>query len=206
MLDDPGAAIAIKRRSQNRAIELLLGIVTGMIADETLHDKEIQFLRSWLQEHPDVAAVWPGSIVAATIRDTLSDGIITEPERAHLLKVLQSLSVNDFSITGSAASEVLQLPIDDTAAINVQDRHVCHTGEFLYGTRAKCEQLTVSAGGTPTGTVTKKVSYLVVGTNVSPSWAHSSFGRKIEQAIALQQAGHHIAIVSEQRWLNSLKN
>jgi NAD-dependent DNA ligase len=202
MIDN--AQIAMKNRAHNRAVELLLGIVTGLIADQQLQDSEIVFLENWLAEHPDVAEVWPGSVIAATIRETLADGIVSDDERAHLLKLLQDMAVTDFATAGPAAAEVLQLPIKDDVPVDLRDQHVCHSGEFMFGTRTKCEQPTVKAGGWPVSTISHKVAYLVTGTNVSPSWAHTSYGRKMEQAVALQANGHPIQIISERRWLEVL--
>jgi NAD-dependent DNA ligase len=200
------AHIAMAKRNQSKSIELLLGLVTGIVADSQLHDLEVKFLREWLILHDEVASTWPGSVIAKAIEETLADGIITEVERTHLLQVLQQLVVTDFSVTGSAASEVLKLPINDSVTVDVRDCNVCHTGEFLYGTRTKCEQLTTLAGGIPVGSISKKVAFLVVGTNVSPDWAHTSYGRKIEQAMELQSNGHAISIVSERKWLEALSN
>jgi NAD-dependent DNA ligase len=182
---------------------MLLGLVTGMVADDHLHDREIMFLNQWVMENPEAAVEWPGSALFYRVREALADGVITEPERAHLLRVLRELAVSDFSETGSAQPEPLSLPIQDVP-IDVSGQGVCHTGLFLFGTREHCEALTAKAGGLPLATVTKKVQYLVVGTNVSPDWAHTSYGRKIEQAVALQAKGHGISIVSEQRWLQAL--
>ncbi len=205
MIDDNGVRSAIKNRTHNRAVELLLGIVTGLIADQQLPDLEIQFLKNWLADNSDVASVWPGCVIASTICDALEDGTITEAERNHLLKVLQDMAVTDFATTGSASAEVLQLPIQDEVDVDVRDKNVCHSGEFLFGTRTKCEQLTERSGGWPVSTITRKVAYLVIGTNVSPAWAHTSYGRKIEQAVALQADGHSICIISERRWLEVLQ-
>jgi NAD-dependent DNA ligase len=75
------------------------------------------------------------------------------------------------------------------------------TGEFIFGTRAACERLTLKAGGMPLDKVTKHVDVLVIGTRLSPDWAHTSFGRKIQRAAELQEQGHPIEIISERRWL-----
>ncbi|MDO8248446.1 MAG: hypothetical protein Q7T78_01825 [Rhodoferax sp.] len=204
MIDDPATQALLRKRQLNKSVELLLGLVTGMIADGDLNDMEIKFLNTWLAEHADVAAIWPGNVVAKLVNEILSDGVITEAERARLIKMLTDLSGNDFAQTGSVSSEVATLPVDEHCEVDLRDANVCLTGEFLSGTRAKCEELATQAGSTPHGIITKKIAYLVIGTNVSPHWIHTSYGRKIEQAIALQQAGHSIRIISERRWLDAL--
>jgi NAD-dependent DNA ligase len=204
MITDIGAISALTNRRQNKAMELLMGMVTGMVADQQLHDMEIRFLNTWLTEHQEVTTVWPGCVIAESVKEVLADGIITDEERTHLLQTLQAMAVTDFSSTGSSTAEVMQLPIKDESDVDVRERHICLTGEFQFGTRSKCEQLTHAAGGLTVNTVTRKVAYLVVGTNVSPNWLHTSYGRKIQQAVTMQQDGHPICIISERRWLEVL--
>lgn len=203
-LDNIGAAVAMERRKNNRAIELLLGMVTGITADEHLHDLEIKLLRAWLAENDYAANVWPGSIIAQRIEQVLADGVITDEERAHLLATLQSMSAIDFAATGCAAPQVADLPLQDEGHIDLRDQRICLTGEFIYGTRASCEKLSLAHGAIPVPSVSRKVSFLVVGTNVSPQWAHTSYGRKIEYAMELRQEGHPIRVISERRWTEVL--
>lgn len=204
MLDSPGAAQAMAHREQVKAVQVLMGLVTGMVADRNLHDLEIQFLSTWLSENPGVTAGWPGSVVAERVRAVLADGVVSEDERSHLLETLLQLCATDFAQTGSAAPEVAQLPIDHDVTVDVRDQMVCHTGTFLFGTRSACERLTLAGGGTPVDSVTRQVAYLVVGSNVSPSWVNTSYGRKIEAAMRLKLDGRPIAIVTERQWLQSL--
>lgn len=204
MIDDPVAAHFLRKRQLDKGLEMLMGLVTGMVVDDHLHDLEIKFLSAWLADHAEITDVWPGSAVAALLASILADGVITEPERAHMLKTLNALCANDFAQTGSATAEVIGLPFDDQCPVQLRDANVCHTGEFLLGTRARCEGLSASAGAKPWDTVTRKIAYLIIGTNVSAQWAHTSYGRKIEQAIGLQQAGHPIKIISERRWQAAL--
>lgn len=204
MTDDPKTQNLLRKRQLNKSVEMLLGMVTGMLADGQLSDLEIKFLNTWLAEHADVASVWPGNVVAKLVSETVSDGFISETERGRLLKMLTDLAGSDFAQTGSVSAEVATLPVDEHCLVDLRDANVCLTGEFLFGTRAKCEELATQAGATPHSTITKKITYLVIGTNVSPHWAHTSYGRKIEQAMALQQNGHSIRIISERRWLSAL--
>lgn len=195
------AIAAIRARQANKSVEMLMGMVTGMLADSHLHDMEIQLLSTWLAENADAASRWPGSLIARKVREIMDDGLITDAERTHLLDVLQELAVTDFAATGSASPEVAGLPIEDAVTVEIRNAGVCHTGVFLYGTRAACERLTLKAGGMPLDSITKRANILVVGTRVSPGWAHTSFGRKIQKAAELQEAGHPIEIISERRWL-----
>ena len=204
MIEDPATQSLLRKRQLNKSVELLLGLVTGMLADGQLNDLEVKFLNTWLTEHADVAAVWPGNVVAKLVREILADGAVTVDEHARLLKMLTDLAGTDFAQTGSASAEVATLPLDEYCSIDLRDANVCLTGEFLFGTRSKCEEVAAQAGATPYGTITRKIAYLVIGTNVSPHWAHTSYGRKIEQAMALQQDGHSIRIISERRWLAAL--
>ncbi len=198
-------ASAMSNRELTRSMQMLTGLVTGIVADGQLHDLEIQLLNTWLTSNPDVTATWPGSAIARHVREVLQDGIVTADERAHLLNQLQSLAGSDFSETGSADPSVAALPYDLEAVIAVRDLCICHTGEFIYGTRSACEGLTAKAGGIPASSVTKKVAFLVVGTHVSPAWVNTTYGRKIMRAMELRDAGHSIAVVSEKRWLEALQ-
>lgn len=202
--DDPAINKAIATQALNRAVQHLMGIVDGMVADGHLHDKEIQFLSTWLSENVAVKDGWPGSMIHRKITEVLADGIVTEEERDHLHKTLAGLVGNDFCLTGSGSPEVASLPIEDAVTVQLKDSSVCHTGDFLFGTRAACERATLRAGGMPVDSVSRRVEYLVIGTRVSPHWAHTSFGRKIQKAVTLQEEGHAIEIISEARWVQAL--
>jgi len=179
-------------------------MVEGMIADNHLHDLEIKMLATWLSANPEIIDIWPASVIARKVSDVLADGVITETERSYLLEVLKEIISNNFSETGSASPEASTLPIDDCVTVDFRNAGVCMTGEFIFGTRAACERLTLKAGGMPLDNVSKKVDILVIGTRVSVDWAHTSFGRKIQRAAELQEQGHPIEIISERRWLEAV--
>ena len=203
--EDIGTILAMQKRSQSKAVELLLGLVTGIVADKHLHDMEITFLTHWLAENEYAASVWPGCVIAQRLQEVIADGIVTDEERTHLLATLQQMAVTDFANTGSAAPEVMHLPLQDDDHVDMRDQHICLTGDFIFGTRAACEKISTSIGALPVGNVTKKVTYLIIGTNVSPNWAHTSYGRKIEQAMSMREKGHPIRIISERRWHTAMQ-
>ena len=49
-----------------------------------------------------------------------------------------------------------------------------------------------------------KTDYLVIGSYATDSWAHSSWGRKIEKAVEMTNKGHPVKIISEEHWSKSL--
>lgn len=204
MAENYGLEQALANRQLGKSMQVLTGIVTGIVADGALHDLEIHMLNTWLAEHGEVTGTWPGSSIAQLLRDALADGSISAQERGHLLLTLQRLVGSDFAATGAVAPEVAALPFDEDGPIDLRDRVLCFTGEFVFGTRRRCEDATELAGGITSKSVSKKLHYLVVGTHISPAWITESYGRKIAQAMELQQAGHGIAIVHERRWTEAL--
>lgn len=204
MVTDPNALSSTGSNKTREAIDQLLGIVSGLVADDDLHDLEIEFLKVWLSEHQDVARVWPGSAIGRAVDTVLADGHVSEEERAYLLTTLKDLASADFAVTDAAGAGRIAIPTDDTIKLSLQDSVVCLAGEFLHGTRAACERLLEQAGAWPVRAVSRNVHYLVVGTKVSSDWLNTPYGRDIQDAVALQQAGHGIAIVSERRWIESI--
>jgi NAD-dependent DNA ligase len=206
LIDDIKLQQALAKRQLNKGVEMLLGLVTGMLADGHLHELEIKMLNTWLSENAAVSESWPGSFVALKLKNILNDGLITEPERLHFQEALQQLATNDFSDTGSTSPEVVSIPLNDDGQVFLRDATICLTGNFLFGTRNKCEEVSTLAGATPRSTITNNLDFLVIGTHVSPNWVHTSFGRKIQQAVEMQQAGKPIKIISERRWQAALNN
>ena len=97
------------------------------------------------------------------------------------------------------------LPVDDPAPpLEWNESVFVMTGRFAYGTRAACEQEIVSRGGQLAANVTKRTTYLVLGTFGSDDWSHSSFGRKLERACELKSAGGEIYIITEDHWAGAL--
>ena len=106
--------------------------------------------------------------------------------------------------TGATEGLSTNLPVEDVDVIDFDGSLFCFTGTFLYGTRAACHKATESAGGVAAKGITKKLNYLVIGTNTTQSWANTSFGRKIEKAVDYRDSGVPLAIISEACWISFL--
>lgn len=195
---------AVNRHMENRALQTLMGIVTGVLADGQLHDAEIALLKTWISANPEVTGAWPGSAIAAMVRDVCADGVITPAERELLLANLTALAGADFSNTGSVTPEPTRLPVDDTRRLTFRGRVIVHTGTFLFGTRARCEKASANMGALLADNVTRDTDILVIGGRVTPSWVTESYGRKIMQAARLRDEGANVEIISEAHWLSHL--
>jgi hypothetical protein len=88
-----------------RSINSLMGIITGLVSDGELNDKEILFLKTWCSENNHLAGEYPANIIFRRIHEVLIDNVITTEERDYLLKELTLISGNHFSETGSALPE-----------------------------------------------------------------------------------------------------
>lgn len=186
-----------------RSLGALLGIAQGLLSDKHLSDQEVRFLNNWLIANEAIAASWPGDVIHARIKSALADGVITEPERAHLVETLQKLigsTLEDLA----ASTHVTQLAFDDVPRVDFPKSLFCLTGDFVFGPREVCIAAIEKRGGTTGNSVTKKLRYLVVGGLGSPEWKHGSFGTKIEKAIRYRRDGVGILIVHEDRWASSL--
>lgn len=205
---NPEAALAktLQQKSLTKAAQSLIGICSGLTADGTINDKEISFLRTWINDHNELANTWPGSVIARRIDDILEDGIITDDERKSLLMVLQQISGNEFSETGSASSAAPFAPFDPHAEVIFKNMTFCFTGEFVFGTRAACEIALLKIDAMPVNTVTGKLDYLVIGGLCNPNWANTTYGRKIELAIERKARYGRPIIISEEAWVTAMRS
>lgn len=204
-MNDYAIAASMAQRRLTKAAQSLLGICAGLTADGTLNDQEIAFLATWIEQNNEVTTVWPGSAIAKRLDAILADGVITTEERAELISLMQDLSGNEFAETGSASPAAPAVPYDE-AEIDFEGRSFCLTGNFCYGTRAACEALIETLGGTPLNSVTGKLDYLVVGTGCSDDWANTTYGRKIETALQRRPRYGKPLIIRESIWITAADN
>jgi len=190
------------RNDVQRSLEALLGLAQGMLADQHLNDAEIRFLLDWLARNASIAAAWPGNVVHARVRSVLDDGVVTEPERQHLVATLQQLIEGTLDEPAPAPGPVLAF--DHPAAIVFPQSRFCLTGEFAYASPEVCAATIERRGGMISSAITRKLNYLVVGGLGSKDWKPGSYGTKVEKALEYKREGAAILIVHEERWASSL--
>jgi len=87
--------------------------------------------------------------------------------------------------------------------VTFSDSTFLFTGTFAYGVRKDCHAVTENLGGIISKGVNKKLNYLVIGSYVTDSWAHETFGRKIEKAMDYRDTTPSLKIISEEHWANA---
>lgn len=207
MLDEHGQPIERRfnaGRLAERAIDELIGLCRGLVADGVLTQSEAEFLRNWLDESRGAREAWPRDILFARVSEMLSDGVLDEGEQAELMGTLRDLTGETESSLGAPAHPAEVALTRPPPAVEFEDRRFYFTGRFIHGTRRECEVAVRAMGGIVVSGVSGRLDYLVIGSLPSEEWMHASFGRKIEKAIELNRGKATIALVSEDHWVGAL--
>ena len=186
----------------DKQIDTLIGLCKGITADGVVSQQEAEFLQGWLAANEITIQSNPiTATLLSRVNDMLSDGVLDREEAEDLLAALHSFA-GDAPEPGEFI-KTTSLPVNQPEPpIKFADRRFCFTGTFGYGSRTQCANLIEALGGTHARTVTMKLDYLVLGSYVTPSWAHEAFGRKIEKAMYYRdERDRNVAIVSERHWV-----
>ncbi len=193
----------------------LSGIIKGILADGIVHQSEVEFLLYWLEDNFNHSDIENESIefINYSLVKVMEDGVLDKEEAEEIESLF-----NDF-LSGELAEDFLfedetdknnsivtaefNSPFCSPApSITFQDKVFCFSGDFNLGSRSYCENLIIKHGAKPSKSITKKVNYLIIGSNDSESWKYGSYGRKIEKAIEYRDKNTGIEIVSEEHFRN----
>ncbi|HEK1684261.1 TPA: BRCT domain-containing protein [Pseudomonas putida] len=191
-------------RIERRSADALIGIVTGITADNRVNQQEADFLKAWIEQHITYLDDPVINLLYRRLSDMLQDGVLDTEESTELLALLKQF-------TGEPRTNLhpfnapTTLPLNDPAPeLQWSGRVYLFTGTMAYGPRRDCETLVTDRGGLIGASVSKKVHYLVVGSIGNEQWLHSSYGTKIKKAVDVRESGAGIAIISEAHWQRAL--
>jgi NAD-dependent DNA ligase len=192
-------------RLSDRAVDELIGLCRGVLADGTITDGEAKFLLQFLEANRDTALRWPCNDLFRRLREMLVDKTLDADEQAELLDLLLDITGGGLPIDERIASMSSSLPLcSPPPDVVFADRAFCLTGKFVFGSRKQCETALTNHGGSTQSSPTKTTAFLIIGSIGSREWIHSTYGRKIEKAVALRAEGNPIRIVSESHWVRFL--
>lgn len=190
-----------RKNIQDRQIDTLIGLSKGLTADGKVEQGEAEFLLSWLVQNRQATDNPIILNLLEKVDSMLEDGVLDAEESSELLGILQSIS-GEMTELGEL-SKTSTLPINQPMpSITFEGSLFLFTGTCAFGTRKQCQEAVESIGGINAKSVTKTLNYLVLGTYVTDSWAHESFGRKIEKAMGYRERGIPLAIITEEHWAN----
>ncbi|HUR35391.1 MAG TPA: BRCT domain-containing protein [Vicinamibacterales bacterium] len=192
-------------RRTERDLSEMLGLAKGMLADGEVNEAEARYLRDWGNNHPDALLQWPLNVVFRRLNQHFADGRVDEAERSELRELLEALiGGRDSVLLGYDRGTTL--PLDKPAPLMCYGRDEVYvfTGRFAYGTRTACEKEVVERGSTCEDNITRRTTFLVIGTFGSRDWAQTVYGRKIQRAVELRDSGFALRIVGEDHWAATL--
>ena len=205
MTDDP--FIRYRRSALGRrTLDTLIGISKGIVADGEVNQLEAQALLTFLRESEQAGLDHPiTDRLLDRVGDMLTDGVLDGEEAAELHELLVSFS-GGMSAWGEV-SKPATLPLDQPAPrVAFEGRSFLFTGVCMYGARKVCQRAVEARGGTAHNTVNLRTNYLVIGSYVTASWKHQSFGLKIEKAMDYRDNRRTgLAIISEEHWHAALE-
>jgi NAD-dependent DNA ligase len=191
-----------RSRIDDRQVDELIGLSHGLIADGMVSKEEADYLQKWLVANTASHQNPMIHNLMKRVQEMLQDNILDDEERAELFETLKRFAGGDFEL--GELQKSTSLPLDEPPpVIQFEDARFCFTGTFAYGSRKDCEAA-VKALGATSGGIASKTDVLVIGAYATDSWAHSSFGRKIEKALEIREEGSQISIVSELHWVSFL--
>lgn len=189
----------------DRQIDELIGIIKGVMADGMVHQGEVEFLIRWMESNAASLDAWPAKAIYPRLLAALADNNMDLDEEREIMDILLATVGGNTAPMRGELSDSTSLPLTDPVPIiTFSGQLFCFTGKFNSGTRDWCESQVSAKGGSPSGTITKKLHYLVIGEVGSRDWRHSTYGRKIEKAIEYNDSGGRIAILGEQHWFEQL--
>ena len=188
----------------DRQIDQLIGLAQGILADGIVSQAESEMLQAWLRanqatDHPYIARLLD------QVERVLADGVLDEDEGRELHDALMTWTGGG-GLHGEEPTTA-SLPLDPSPrTVLITDNIFVFTGTGIFGSRRMMHDATVRAGGAVERNVTKRTNFVVLGTYVTPAWAHQSFGRKIEKAMDYRdQKGTGLIIVHEDDWIQALQ-
>lgn len=182
-------------------MQKLHAIIAAIASDGEISTEELEGLSIWLQEHEHLRKCWPYDEIESLVTSVLADKKVDPDEHRMLMSFFgEFVSILDnktiINPAFSADSNIVGL-CAVCPEISFSDAVFCLTGQSHKYTRSEFEQLISSLGGKTASTVSKKVHYLIVGSDGNPCWAYACYGRKVEKAVELRKAGHPVVIVHE---------
>lgn len=187
-----------------RDIQILHGMLHGILSDNVITEEELSGLKSWMNDHDHLETVYPYDEIYSVISAIMQDHVIDDQEQQILRAVFSEFIEFDAShnLNRSEYDDLRKsMTVQGICAlgpnIELNGKLFCFTGESSRTKRSEIASIITSRGGQFNNNVVSNTDFLIVGDNGNPCWAFSCYGRKIEKAIDLRKKGKRIIIAHE---------
>ncbi len=171
-------------------MQIFKGVIEGISCDKNINILEIVFLKHWMLENIALKGNFPYDIIFNQISDILKDNNISSEEHTEMIHTFDSF--------------INPLEIEHDSEIILNNKVVCLSGDFSFGSKEEIGQIITDCGGQVSNSVTRNVDILVVGGEGSSKWIHCNFGTKVNKALELKSKGNKIDILREEDFLSQI--
>lgn len=180
-------------------LQVLQGMMHGILADGHVSDDEIKMISQWVDDHEELQGTYPYDELNSLLLEILSDKKVTEHER----QILHAF-FNEFCnlSVSSQIKHIQDTPMISgycavTPEITFEEKLFCFTGMSVRAKRSELVDVVESLGGMFSKTPNRKLNYLIYGAAGNQCWAFSCHGRKVEQVVKMRKEGLPVVIVHE---------
>jgi hypothetical protein len=189
------------------SIQVLQGILHGILADDHITMTEATELQRWVDEHDHLKGTYPYDELDSILLAVLADRIIDENEQEMLRRFFEDFIQYSFAKrirkeaervkAGLTKKKTLPAICAACPEITFNSKSFTFTGSSMKIKRDDLAKEVERLGGVFIPKLTKKTDFLVVGAGGNPCYAFACYGRKVEKAVELRKEGHLIKIVHE---------
>lgn len=134
-------------KGETLAMQELIGMLKGIGADGEINAREAVNLLEWIDDHEEIASDRSVAPIFSILEESLEDGKISEEEQE--------------AIKGAISSFLS--PADGCCGIEFEGKRFVLSGDFLHGSKSDAGAYIEGKGGEIANSVSKKVSYVVIG-------------------------------------------
>lgn len=150
-------------------IQVLHGILHGILADKKISIIELKNLQQWLNEHGSLEGTYPYDEIKAVIYSIVENNCIFNEEET-LLKAYFSQFVDlDINIDKETLNSLDKLGVCSVnPKINIKNSTFCFTGKSSRCQRKEIAEIIENCGGIFKNNVVLDTNYLIVGNEGNP--------------------------------------
>ena len=188
-----------ENRVLSKNVDYFMGVARSLASKPSIDTRDVDLLAQILDGNPAIKDHPVLREIALPFAAGTATNLLTTQGMKSLHRELQALcGISNSGLPGGSISILFD---ENPPVIVFHGRRFCFTGTFKYGTRLRCAEAVEALGGIVVDRVTIDTDYLVVGSQVTETWRHHTFGHKVTQAKEWRDKNaSDIEIVSEEHW------